>query len=128
MASAEQTYGPWLRQRVVAKIFDVGYETIERWRHNGDIAFTKVGRSVRIPRSEVDRLLREKFVERTAHEAIQKEEERKQDEARQFRSHDHHVVHPHLRDRVRAVDAGKGKAARRAEGRDRRLDQLFGGG
>lgn len=89
-------YGPWLRQRKVAKLLDVSLDTIDAWRRAGEIAYTKIGGSIRIARSEVDRLVADGFVART------KKEEEKLREEKQFRYHDRH---PAIHDDVRRAGA-----------------------
>jgi excisionase family DNA binding protein len=97
-------YGPWLRQRKVAKLLDVSLDTIDAWRRAGEIAYTKVGGSIRIARSEVDRLVADGFVART------KKEEEKLSEEKQFRYHDRHpAIHDGLR---RAGARSKNKTSR----------------
>jgi excisionase family DNA binding protein len=46
-------------QRHAAKFFGVHFTTVVNWRKSGSIGFVRIGRGVRIPRSEIERLLRE---------------------------------------------------------------------
>jgi excisionase family DNA binding protein len=104
-----EAYGPWLRQRKVAKLLDVSLDTVDAWRRAGEIGYSQVRRSIRIPRSEVDRLLAENFVERT------KKEEEKLREEKQFRYHDRH---PAIHDGVRRAGArSKNKTSRNRQSR-----------
>jgi excisionase family DNA binding protein len=45
-------------EREAASVLQVSIHTIRAWRYQRRLAYTKIGRSVRIPRSEVRRLVR----------------------------------------------------------------------
>jgi len=47
---------PHLTRTAVARILGVSIDTLRRWERNGLISTVRVGRTVRVPRVELDRL------------------------------------------------------------------------
>lgn len=56
MESSWRTRGG-LSDREVAEILGFSVLKVKRMRYNGELRFAKIGKSVRIPPSEVDRLM-----------------------------------------------------------------------